>query len=154
MVSPLIQPVIIQTSTATLELHRLSSLQERSGNLTYTITPSPDNAYISIKVTGDITRDSAMEHNIKANILGKKLGINKYLMDLTEARNTESIIDNYKFAYEDMTAPDIDPSARVAVLVSPDDNSHNFVMTAMMNAGLNVALFNDMESAKKFLRGE
>ena len=121
--------------------------------MSYTITPSPDKTYIFIKVTGNITRASAMEHNVKAHTLGKKLGINKFLMDMTESRNTDSVIDNYKFAYEDMTTPDIDPAARVATVISPDDSSHDFVVTAMMNAGLNVALFNDIESAKKFLEG-
>ena len=101
-----------------------------------------------------MTRESAMEQIIKAHSLGKKLGINKFLVDMTESRNTESVIDNYKFAYEDMTTSDIDPSARVATVISPDDNSHDFVVTAMMNAGLNIALFNDIESAKKFLKGE
>ncbi len=121
--------------------------------MAYTITPSPDKAYIFVKVVGNVTRESAMEHNIKAHSLGKKLGINKFLVDMTESRNADSVIDNYKFAYEDMTTPDIDPSARVACVIRPDDTSHDFVVTAMLNAGLNVATFNDVESAKKFLNG-
>ena len=121
--------------------------------MAYTITLSSDKTYIMLKVVGETTRESAMEQNIKAHALAKKLGINKFLVDMTESRNTDSVIDNYKFAYEDMTTPDIDPSARVAAIISPDDNSHDFVITAMMNSGLNVALFNDIESAKKFLKG-
>lgn len=121
--------------------------------MSYTITPSSDRTYIFLKVVGEITRESAMEQNIKAHALGKKLGINKFLVDMTESRNTDSVIDNYKFAYDDMTTPDIDPSARVAAVISPDDNSHDFVVTAMMNSGLNIAMFNDIESAKKFLMG-
>lgn len=115
----------------------------------YTIIPHKD--YIFIKVIGNITRKSAMQHNIESHALGKKLGINKFLVDLTESRNTESVIDNYKFAYEDMTTPEIDPSARVATVISPDDTSHEFVITAMMNAGLNIGVFHDVEKAKEFL---
>jgi hypothetical protein len=122
--------------------------------LTYTITPSPDKTYITIKVTGNITRESAMEHNIKAHALGKNLGINRFLMDMTEARNNESIINNYKFAYEDMTTPDIDPAARVAVVISPGDTSHDFAITANINAGFNVTVFNDIEKAKEYLMME
>ena len=119
--------------------------------MAYTITPSPDNKYIFIKVVGNITRQSAMVHNIESHTLGKQLGINKFLVDLTESRNTESVIDNYKFAYEDMATPEIDPSARVATVINPNDTSHDFVITAMMNSGLNLGVFNDVEKAKQFL---
>ena len=118
----------------------------------YTITPSADGKYIVLKVTGDMTRRLTMDQNLESHAMGKRLGINRYLVDVTESRNVESVIDNYRFAYEDMRqAADIDKSARVAVLVSPDDHSHDFVETAARNAGLNVTLFTDRELAVRHL---
>ena len=120
-------------------------------SMTYSIEPSEDKTFITIKVVGDITRNSAMKQNIEAHALGKKLGINKYLLDARESRNNETVIDNYEFAYNDMAKPMFDASARVAIIVSEDDHSHDFVVTASMNAGYHVKLFYDFDSAKQFL---
>jgi len=40
----------------------------------------------------------------------------------------------------------------VAVLVSPNDHSHDFMETVSHNAGLNVAFFADLEQAERHLR--
>ena len=51
--------------------------------LDYTITPSPDGAYITLKIVGDITRKSAMGLNLEAHAIGRELHINRYLVDAT-----------------------------------------------------------------------
>lgn len=69
-------------------------------------------------------------------------------MDVREARNTDSVFNNYSFAYKDMhKAEEIDKRARVAVVVSPQDNSHDFIETVSRNAGLDVVLFTDIDRA-------
>ncbi len=118
----------------------------------YTITPAKDGKYIILKVRGDITRQSAMRMNLEAHSLGKQLGIRRYLVDATEARNVEFNTENYQFAYMDMrTMEGIDKHARVATLVSPDDHSHDFMETVAKNAGLDVSLFTSAEEAIHFL---
>ncbi len=83
------------------------------------------------------------------------MGINRYLVDVTQAKNTDSVQDSYEFAYNDMkTAEGIDQYARVATLVSADDHSHDFIETVSRNAGLNVRIFTDPEKAKKHLTGK
>jgi hypothetical protein len=120
--------------------------------MNYTITPSEDGKYIIIKVQGEINRQIAMKQNREAHALGRKMGINRYLVDVTEARNTESNLDKYHFAYHDMKRDkDIDIYARVATLVSPGDHSHDFIETVSRNAGLNVKIFTDPDLAKQFL---
>lgn len=110
----------------------------------YSISPSEDGKYILLKVNGEMTRAMAMQQNIEAHALGAKLGINRYLTDLTEAANVDSVVNNYEFVNVDMqTEPRINRYARVAVLVSPDDHSHDFIETVAKNAGLNVKLFTD-----------
>lgn len=124
----------------------------KENNMSYTIEPSSDHKYIVIKTVGDITGTITMEQDIEANKLGAKLGINRYLVDFTEARNVDSIIANYKYAYEDLKqTKGIDLNARVAVLASPNDHSHDFVETVLRNAGLDLKLFRDKEQAIKFL---
>lgn len=120
----------------------------------YTIAPSEDGKYITLTMKGEITGKRAMGINREAHALGKKLNINRYLVDVTEARNKDTIMGNYEFAYADMTtAENIDRHARVATLVSPGDHSHDFVETVVQNVGMNVRLFTDREQAIQFLVG-
>ena len=73
-------------------------------------------------------------------------------MDLTEAKHVDTVTNTYKFAYEDMQfLPGINKNVRVAVLVSPDDHSHDFVETVARNAGQNVTLFREREAAIQYL---
>jgi hypothetical protein len=121
----------------------------------YSITPSEDGSYIVIKVEGNITRKEAMQQNREAHALGKQLGINRYLVDVTEARNVEPPIENYEFAYNDMHRDEkLDITARIAALVDPDDHSHDFVETVSRNAGFDMRLFRDRDEALRYLQAD
>ena len=74
-------------------------------------------------------------------------------MDLTEARNKDTVMDNYNYAYDKMKQSEgIIQSARIAGLISEGDDSHNFLITASSNAGVISKLFIDREEAIEFLR--
>lgn len=120
--------------------------------MSYTIKPSDDGKYIILKHWGEITSELAMQRNLEAHALGVELGLTRYLVDVTEAKNVDSVTKTYKFAYEDMRVPPgINRNARVAMLVSPNDHSHDFVETVTRNAGLDVTLFRNREAAIKHL---
>lgn len=116
------------------------------------IAPSSDRKYIILKVVGDYTRQRAMTNNIQAHALGRELGIKRYLVDMTESRNVESVLANYEFAKKEIwNASEIDKTALVAILVSPGDHSHDFVETVGRNAGLRVTIFRDRVRAEQHL---
>jgi len=118
----------------------------------YMISPSEDRNYIILKVRADMTSELAIKQNLEAHALGDELGITRYLVDATESKNIDSINDTYRFANEEMqVSSGINKSAIVAILVSPEDDSHDFVETVMRNAGLNVRLFRDRELAIRYL---
>jgi hypothetical protein len=120
--------------------------------MSYTINPSADGKYIILKYWGELSRKLSIERVIEAHALGEKLGINCYLVDLTEARNIDTIPELYEYAYKDTkSASGLNLKARVALLVDPDDQSHDFVETVLRNAGHNVTLFRDRESALSHL---
>ncbi len=119
--------------------------------MAYSITPSDDGKYIILKVTGDFNRKLAIQYDLESHALGKSLGISRYLVDLTEARNTNTTVEDYEFAYRDMKTPEIDRMAVVAILVSPGDHSHDFTETVTRNAGLNTRLFTDRDLAIRYL---
>jgi hypothetical protein len=118
----------------------------------FNIAPSKDKKYIIIEISGNITVESIMQPIMQAHALGAKLKINRYLMDVTNARNVDSVVKNFHFAYEDMkTTNGIDQTAMVASLVDPDDHSHDFVETVLKNAGFNFKIFRNRQKAVDFL---
>jgi hypothetical protein len=123
--------------------------------MSHLISLSDDSTYIILEVRGEITRQTAMQYNLEANKFGKEKGIRKYLVDCINARNTDTVLNNYQFAYNDMRhTPDIDITAIVALAVSPEDHSHDFVETTARNSGLNVTLFRDKQKAIEFLKAQ
>ena len=118
----------------------------------HSIKLSDDGRYIEIITVGDYNREGAFKVALESHELGKKHGVNLYLMDMTNSVNIESVADNYDFAYKDMKdAPGIDKSARVAIVVKPGDHSHDFIETVTRNAGMDVTLFTDRSKALKHL---
>lgn len=125
---------------------------QKENAMSHTIYLSEDGKYIVTKHWGEITSELVMKRTQEAHELGKKLGITLHLMDVTEAKNIDSVTKTYKFAYQDIKAfPGINMNVRVAVLVKPDDHSHDFVETVTRNAGQDVTLFRDRELAIKHL---
>ncbi len=86
--------------------------------------------------------------------MGKELGIHSYLVDLTESQNMDTVASNFKWANEDMRMDGIDRFARAALVVDPEDHSHDFVVVAGQNAGINLSLFTDRSLAERYLKGE
>lgn len=118
----------------------------------YTIAPAEGTDYVVIEVHGVINRQVGMEIVTEAHVVGNQLGLNKYFMDVTDSVNDDSTLDQYQFANKDVSqATSVNPLARVAVLVAPDDHSHDFIETVLRNVGINFRLFRDRNKAMVFL---
>lgn len=119
----------------------------------YSIKPSEDGNYIILKIVGEFDGQSVMACIVESHALGIEIDIHRYLVDVTQGRNVDSVLGNYNFAYVDMKQTEgIDPMARVAGLVSPGDHSHDFVATVSGNAGMHLELFTEREQALKYLK--
>ncbi len=120
--------------------------------MNYSIKVSKNHSYIILKVNGEIKAQNMMQYILEAHEVGKKEGLNRYLVDVRNAVNTDSVIDNYNFAYSDMKkTKGVDKMALVAALVSPGDHSHDFIETVLSNAGLFLKIFSDPVKAKEYL---
>ncbi len=116
---------------------------------------SDDGKYIYQKITGNVNRQNSLQHNLEARKLGQELGIDSFFIDMTEAVNNDSVIDNYDFIYHDLkTMPGFDTRSRVAIVVKPDDNSHDFIETLSHNIGRRVTIFRDEQEAILYLLSE
>jgi hypothetical protein len=118
----------------------------------YEISIAGNKQYILITVKGEMDIDMTMRYTHESNDLGQAEGIDKFLTDLTQARNKLRVIQNYEFAYEKVAPdPHLNQNAKVALLVSPGDHSHDFVETVLINAGLNIRLFRNRQIAMDYL---
>ena len=116
------------------------------------IKTSEDGKYIIQIVTGDLTGKLMMEYNLKSHALGRELDINRFLVDVTKSRNVDPPTKNFSFArYDLIKNPGIDPSARVAAIVSPGDKSHDFIETVFQDRGQDITLFTDRRQAIRYL---
>ena len=120
----------------------------------YKISPSDDKTFLVQKMWGEITSKEALKCAEECHSTGKGLGINCFLVDATEARNIDNILGNYDFAYRELDSAQIDKRARVALLISPGDPSHDFIETVCRNAGHDVTIFTNRELAEKHLKSE
>ena len=118
----------------------------------YTITVSEDKKYIISKSIGGFTNEMARQQNIDGYALGLKLGIDRFLVDLIDSPYEGSAIDHYEFANTRTEEQEqYNRYSRVALLVHPDDHSHDFFETVSRNAGFDVTIFRDREAAIQHL---
>jgi hypothetical protein len=122
--------------------------------MTKEIKVSDNGKYIIVRVNEDMTRALAESLGLEAMHLGNRKNINKYLYDLRNSRNKESINANYIFANQDLKRLEPNLLNTIAMLTSPDDKSHDFVETVLRNAGHNVLIFNNEEDALTWLLEE
>jgi hypothetical protein len=118
--------------------------------MSYQIKISGDGKYIRVQATGNITVDVARQWSHEVKRMSDESGIRHFLFDLRNAENTSSLVDIYNFAYRDADRIGLVRDVFSAILVDPKDKSHNFVELTMRNAGYNVKLFTDEESALKW----
>jgi len=120
--------------------------------MAYSIKLSEKKEYIILAIEGEFTGKDMLQYIMEAHALGRKKNINSFLVDVTKARNIDSVLGNYEFAHTDIiNLPGINPRARVAALVSPDDHSHDFIETVLINTGQPIKLCRDLDTAEKYL---
>ena len=122
--------------------------------MTKEIKVSDNGKYIIVRVDEDMTRTLAESLGLEAMHLGIKKNLNKFLYDLRNSRNKETINANYIFAKQDLKRLDPNPNNKIAMLTSPNDKSHDFIETVLRNAGYNVKLFIVEEEAIIWLEEE
>ncbi len=117
----------------------------------YHISLSTNKRFVCTKIIGLVNSPSLLECLLAAQQVAQQTEITRHLLDLTEARNHLSTLENYHFAYHDMNRSDIDRLGRVALIVAPDDHTHDFFETLLRNNGRDVTLFTNCEDAERYL---
>lgn len=119
--------------------------------MSYKISIPKSKKYILCSIKKNITADFSRKFMLEAEVLGIEHNILNFLYDSRNCRNVEKVHRTYHYIYKDMKILEFTRAARVAMLVSSDDNSHDFVEVVCRNAGYNVKLFRNKNKAVKWL---
>lgn len=120
----------------------------------YTVQASENNDYIVLTIVGDFKAKAMMKYIVEAHAKGATMNIDHFLVDVTGARNVDSVKNNYDFAYSDIRkAQGVNIAAKVVAVVSPEDHTHDFIETVLSNSGLPIKLFRDRKKAIDCLLG-
>jgi len=119
--------------------------------MNYEVKVSDSGKYIIVCINTDMTRALADQTGLEATHLGKKNNINLFLYDLRNSINRETVNANYIYAKQEVQKIEPDYANKIAMLVSQNDKSHDFVETVLRNAGHNVLIFHDEEKALSWL---
>lgn len=120
--------------------------------MTYSVYVADDGSHIVLKFVG-VSGSTQLQGVLEAHRLGAARGIRRFLVDLTEATNPGSPLDDYQLAYVDFPLhPEIDRHAKVVALTRPGDHSHDFLVTVFRNSGAYLELFDDAAAALEALK--
>ncbi|MBT3059710.1 MAG: hypothetical protein AB2728_09305 [Candidatus Thiodiazotropha sp.] len=117
----------------------------------YKISIDSNAHYIFVDVLRPMTSELGRRCAEDAVRLGERNGIKCFLVDLRGSPNIQSTLPNYQFAYHDMKELGFPKDSRSALLIDPDDRSHDFMETVFNNAGYNIRIFTDPERALAWL---
>lgn len=108
--------------------------------------------YVHTVVTTDITFDIAIKLMQRACDEASRHDIRNYFFDFRRARNLESTLNNYRLVNE--VAPDIgcERTVKIAILISLHDDSHDFLETAALGAGMNCKIFTSQDSLLEWIK--
>jgi hypothetical protein len=117
----------------------------------YKISISENRNYIILQYFVPMTTKVALESGPEMMRLAIENKILNFLFDMRKSQNVQSSGENYYFANRDNQSFGFPRNTRSAFLVRPDDDSHDFITTAFLNAGYMVAQFTTEEEAIKWL---
>jgi hypothetical protein len=117
----------------------------------YTISIAENRNYIIIKYLVPITTKVSLKSGPELMRHATENNIRRFLFDMRDSPNIQSVTDNYYFANQDIQTFSFPRGSYSAFLIAPSDNSHDFITTAFMNAGYVVSKFVNEDEAVKWL---
>lgn len=120
----------------------------------YEVRLADSGRYVLIRVFVPMNSEIGVRVGSEAVRLGAEQKVEKFLFDLRDSTNVQSVVDNYEFAHKEIGGFGFPHAARSAFLVRPDDKSHDFINTAFFNAGYVTRLFADEAAAIAWLEAD
>jgi hypothetical protein len=100
----------------------------------------------------DVTHSSAIQHQRAMQAFADEHKVTRFLIDTRGKRFVGGPVELYTFVRNTLPAEGYDRHWHVALVTSPDDNSHDFLETVCHNVGYHVMVFKNFTSAQDWLR--
>ena len=126
-------------------------MKESEQTMAYMLSIAENRNYILIKYFVPMTTEVGLKSGAELKRSATENGITRFLFDMRESTNVQSVTDNYFFANQDIQTSGFPRNSLSAFLIKPSDNSHDFITTAFKNAGYAVAKFATEDEAVKWL---
>ena len=120
--------------------------------MSYEVEYLADEGFVRVTVHKPITAELQRRFAADGIAAAKRKGVHHYIVDARRVANIASPIDQSRLAYKELTQL-LTENSRIAILIAKGDRSHDFIETAMRNAGHNCRLFIDETSARDWLTG-
>lgn len=112
---------------------------------------APDRTYAVLTNYNEVTHASAIERQRAMQAFATAHGVSRFLIDTRENRFVGGTLGLYTFARHTLPKEGFDRRWKVALVTSPDDDSHDFLETVSQNAGYQVMVFKDYGDARAWL---
>jgi len=116
----------------------------------YEISLADDKSIVVVRVKKSLPTQIALIFTKEAIELSNKHNTDKHLIDLRGIRNTWSVFETYQFAQE-IKKYGRKRLDKVALVIDPEDETHAFLETALVNQNYNNRLFRNYEEAVVWL---
>ena len=126
-------------------------MKESEQTMAYTISIAENRNYIIIKYFVPMTTEIGVKSGDELTRSAAENDIMRFLFDMRESTNIQSVTDNYYFANQDIQTFNFPRNSLSAFLIKPSDNSHDFITTAFKNVGYAVDKFSTEDEAVKWL---
>ena len=117
----------------------------------YEISLSEDNSIVVVRIKKSLSTQIALIFTKEAIELGDKHNTDKHLIDLRGIRNTWSVFETYQFA-QDIKKSGRQRLDKVTLVIDPEDETHSFLETTLLNQNYNNRLFRDHGKAIAWLK--
>jgi hypothetical protein len=125
---------------------------DQSDILKYEIALADDGSYIRNTVFVDMTNELVEGFLGDIYRISEESGIFKHLADVSRVHSTQSIADMYWLSYEVFQSSPVFKILEIAILTHPDDQSHDFIETLLINIGVMGKIFRNEDDALSWLK--
>lgn len=116
----------------------------------HTIEFEKDAKYVSVVLTGEVTKNELEAARNEANLVLTANGCDRLLVDTTRSKPSLSIVERFEFASEHPSS--FPPNIRIALFGRPDElMNHQFTENVARNRGVDMNVFLDGDRALNWL---
>ena len=117
----------------------------------YELNMTEGRSRLSVRVYDPVTKALALDLLKEVVRESTKHDVSNLLIDARGVPSTKTTVEDYDIAYYRLEELGFKPHVKSAIVVDPDDQTHDFFETCTMNAGYNWRIFSDPDLANQWL---